>query len=423
MRFESGYILPLWIWSCLIFVVIWVSYTYKVYPVFGYAKIEFSPSNLRFFVALLGLGLVSVCNGFVTCITRRYPILLLHIFLVIPTFVYWAIASESTIFLINFIFSFLLMIWISGFNVGRLRSVKNGQYLSIFLIAIVVTIYLVGFQTRDYLKYLNFNFAEVYSFRSDILEYSFGGFYGYIKEWMTVIYMVAITFAFKHGRYFLLALVCGLMIMHFAITSAKMYLFFAMLLIFCLVTFELGSNRIFYKLLMLFFSALVCISAFEFMSETALLSGLVTYRTFLAPAVLNFQYFEFFQSNPHTYFAGTKLGLFVDNPYSAPIPEVIGLGFWGDGKENFSNTGIWGTGYQHIGYLGLYLYSAILGVILSIFSSLVYTDFQSRVWYLPAFSIMFLQFRQGDLPSILVTNGVLLFLAVIFFLPKPSPLR
>ena len=101
-----------------------------------------------------------------------------------------------------------------------------------------------------------------------------------------------------------------------------------------------------------------------------------------------------------------------------PIPELIGLGFWGDGRENFSNTGVWGTGYQHLGVAGLYLYSVILGLILAVFDSLVKADYKNRVWFVPVFSIIFLNFRQGDLPTMLLTNGVILILIVLFLMPK-----
>lgn len=422
-KFDLGYSLKMWFWSCIIFFAIWVSYTFFVYPVFGYSRMDFSPSFIRCFIAILGIGFICFCNGFVNDIPTRYPILLLHIFLVIPTFVYWAIAFQASLYLLYFISSYLLMIWISRFNLGRFRLVRHGNFLIAPIILIVLAFYFIGFQTRGFMNYLNFSLVDVYSVRESILSDSFGGFYGYIKEWINVIYMLGITYAFAKRRYILVGLICGLIVIHFAITSVKMFLFFAMMLIFCLITFELKSNQMFFKLLALFATSLIVVILFDYYTGLNFLSGLVTYRTFLAPAVLNFEYYNFFQTNPHTYLAGTKLGFFIDNPYKTPVPEIIGLGFWGLAQENFSNTGIWGTGYQHFGPIGLYVYSAFLGIILTVFKSIVNADFQSRIWYVPCFSIIFLNFRQGDLPTIFLTNGVLLFLILIYFLPKkPSQL-
>lgn len=419
-KFDSSYSIKMWLWSCTIFFLIWTSYTFYVYPVFGYSRMDFSPSFFRCFIAILGIGFICFSNGIINNIPTRYPLLLMHIFLVIPTFVYWAIANQSTLYLFYFISSYLLMILTAEINFGKFRSVRHGNYLVVLIILAILAVYIIGFQTRGFMNYLNFSLVDVYSFREDILTDSFSGLYGYIKEWINVIYMLGITFAYAKRRYILVASLCFLIIIHFAITSVKMFLFFAMILIFCLITFELKSNKMFYRILKLFAASLLFVIIFDYYTGLNFLSGLVTYRTFLAPAVLNFEYYNFFQNNPHTYLAGTKLGFFIENPYRNPIPEMIGLGFWGADQENFSNTGIWGTGYQHFGPIGIYIYSVFLGLILSVFKSIVNADFQSRIWYVPCFSIIFLNFRQGDLPTIFLTNGILLFLIIMYLLPNKS---
>ena len=92
-------------------------------------------------------------------------------------------------------------------------------------------------------------------------------------------------------------------------------------------------------------------------------------RVFFEPSLINFFYYEFFKLNEFVYWSNSNLtfGLF-DYPYSLDPAHQIGFYFYGTELQG-AITGWLGSGYMNAGYLGVYLYAFLLGLIFSFIDS------------------------------------------------------
>lgn len=92
--------------------------------------------------------------------------------------------------------------------------------------------------------------------------------------------------------------------------------------------------------------------------------SLFTRRVLMVPAILKFEYYEFFSQHKKVYFADGIIGkLFgIESPYpqnvSKVIAEYIGI------PESSCNTGYWGDAYANMGIIGVVLFSVILALII-----------------------------------------------------------
>jgi len=86
-------------------------------------------------------------------------------------------------------------------------------------------------------------------------------------------------------------------------------------------------------------------------------------RVLYVPAILKFQYYDFFSVNPKVFFADGIIGklLGVDSPYQRSVAYTIAYEFFG--VESMANTGYWGDAYANMGVLGVILFSIVLVLI------------------------------------------------------------
>jgi len=119
----------------------------------------------------------------------------------------------------------------------------------------------------------------------------------------------------------------------------------------------------------------------------------------------HYDYYEFINANGFTWFSNSVLSGWIEYPYSESIPNIIGFGRWGAGKENFANTGFLASGYMHMGLFGMLFFSCIVGVVFWLVDSMLQTSKLAAVGF-AMFSIPVWVSVNADLGTVMLTHGM-----------------
>ena len=237
---------------------------------------------------------------------------------------------------------------------------------------IVIGLVIVGWCiVNGSLAFLNFNFSRVYEFRGGAATVREGVFEYLFLNYVGVGLSVAVAFSVVKRRLGLILLLLFLNVLIFGITSNKLYLFVTPL---ALAIYWVSTFRNPMAATFVLFSVLagglttVCL----IFPSTEILGTLFLRRYLFVPAYANLIYFDFFSSNPYYYWATSRLSLgLVQSGYDVTPPALIaeaysGVAVDGNGLANNMNTGFIGAGYGHAGVVGVWLYSILIGGLISI---------------------------------------------------------
>ena len=136
-------------------------------------------------------------------------------------------------------------------------------------------------------------------------------------------------------------------------------------------------------------------------------------RTFFVPAQVAFYYYDFFSANPNTHLSQSSIGLLLgtQNPYkNENIPKMLGNKYIGTGVN--MNTGYIGDAFMNFGFVGVILFSIILGFILVLLDSItnhVKWTISISIVIIPIFTLV-----NGALFTALGTKGLLLSIIILF---------
>ena len=148
-----------------------------------------------------------------------------------------------------------------------------------------------------------------------------------------------------------------------------------------------------------------------------LLNSFIIRRTFFLPALINFNYLEFFSNNPKLNFSQSLLRGFTDSFYFDKFQLIIGdyMGFTG----MWANTGFVGTSYMNLGIIGVVIYCFIMYFLFYIIFS--YLKDRNNYIILTLFTLQVVTFlTSADLFTTLLTNGLFIIIISIFFKEKLS---
>src|SRR5699024_8108593 len=97
------------------------------------------------------------------------------------------------------------------------------------------------------------------------------------------------------------------------------------------------------------------------------------------------------------------LSSIFDNPYNIVPIELVSTNYFG--KDFNPNVGIWGDAYLNFGFLGVFLFSLILGIVLILFDSISdksITLLSMSIIVIPSMSLV-----NSALFTSLLTHGIL----------------
>jgi hypothetical protein len=256
--------------------------------------------------------------------------------------------------------------------------------------------------------------SDVYDLREKYKD-SGGGAVSYAIAWQSgVINPLVMAYGLVLRKPSLvIAGLAGQMII-FSITGQKS-IFFSLLLNIVLLILLSRKKRNF-GMSMLYgatiFSAL-CVFIDSFLDDMVFVSLFVR-RMILTPGLLTGYYYDFFTNNPKVYLGHSIFKSFVDYPYMLKPVYLIGKQYMGS-DSMAANANLWADSYANFGFIGIFVFTLILGTVLWLFDSITrHCEYRIKCLILgiPAFAL-----SNAALLTTLLTHGIFLALALAYILP------
>ena len=337
-------------------------------------------------------------------------------FIIVPSLVIFSGSSLPLNFILITISSFIIIaatVYLIRIPQIEITTISNRKLL-IFL-SLASFIYIGVLIMLSY-KYLNFSILKVYLFRREAAA-SIPGIFGYLSPvFGKIIVPFAIIIAVLNRRWGLMTLLAGCSVLIFALTSHKAPLFYPLVILF-LMWISKFKKFLYYWLFCIIAVILTSFADFYLLMDVGnesfgLLGSLFARRVFIVPSFLNYLYFDFFSGHEYYYWSGSKITFnLFSRPYDLNIPFRIGEFYFGN-PDTSANTGWIGSGIAQAGLIGCYVYSILIGLVISFLNScskkigvpLVITFSLIPIWPI---------ITSTDLLSAMLTHGLLLALFLI----------
>ena len=164
------------------------------------------------------------------------------------------------------------------------------------------------------------------------------------------------------------------------------------------------------------FLTIVFLLLYFYIFQELLLPSILIRRVFFVPANLNYVYFEYFSIHDHIYWSNSILKYAIDYAYDVSPVFVIGE-YLGD-STLAANTGVFGSGFMHLGIYGIILYMLLITFLIN----LIQQFNKLPIWLINAILLMPLLtiFISADLPTALLTHGMLIGLGLLYLYSTPA---
>jgi len=397
-------------------IVLEYSYIDFVHPYFAYMGLTLDFNIVKYvegwFIFLILFILLYQHKDHVLYIS----ILLAFMFLIVPTITLFAFKNEPSNFFYSMMIPYTVMLLLISTKRINIYYIRHGKKIAITVSTILVGIVLVHYITTVGFRHINLNFTHEYELRSsEIGLASNSGIFGYLNSWVTQvldIFLVSITFYRK--RYTLGFLFIAIQVLLFGFSGHKAVLF-SLILILGLYMFS-KTKHISMIIIYSMTGAIIFLLIYFHLFDELLLPSILIRRAFFVPANLNYVYFDYFSSHDYIYWSNSILKYFMEYPYDVSPVFVIGE-YLGD-PTLAANTGIFGSGYMHLGIFGIILYLLIITFIINMvqqFNELPFWLINS-ILLMPILTI----FVSSDLPTALLTHGMLICILILYLYSTPD---
>ncbi|MEN6327036.1 MAG: hypothetical protein ABFD18_12635 [Syntrophomonas sp.] len=389
-----------------------LSYIYVVSPIYDYSGFTISIKPLAVFESYLFVILIGLSIPPIISRASHFFIWMLAIGAIIPNLSFYAMHSGSRIYMNAILLSFLCVVLVSKLPIAKIGTLKEGRTIGIIILILMVFSVTFSLITKGGLSYFNLDLRKVYDYRSAVGEIIDTGLWAYINTWVfKVINPALIAWALWRKKYQLVVAFIALQILFFAISSHKAVLFYPVLII--VVYYVFKQKRVSEYLSWGLISVVIISSIFSLFLDYNWLSALFTRRVFFIPAQLNFVYYDLFSSIGHVYLSNSVLSNLIAYPFDYPPPQMVSMYLYGH-IDSWPNDGFLATGYMHFGYVGMLVFSIIVGMLLWTLDTLV----NKRIPLWLGISILIVPFyslfTSADLFTAMLTHGILLGLIIVF---------
>lgn len=331
-----------------------------------------------------------------------------HLSVITPLLVLYGLDDSrdslvATLFVVTFLIMKILVEKprISG---ARLKTLKEGKSMAIgvsvfFVIGLISWVFITNVK-------LNFNFLNVYEYRSENSSVLSGGILSYTNNWTYQVFNIFLFSFFLAKKKYIFAFFCFLaQVVFFASFAHKSILFFPFLVLMVWFFFRGDKNKSL-TIFPLAFSLVITLTVTSYyLTGEVISSSMFSRRLFFVPANLSFAYFEFFFNNQFVLWSNSVFEFFLEYPYSKRVPHVIGdyLGY----NDVGANTGFIASAFGHAGFLGIVAYGLIIICFLR------FLNFATKgyipLWF--AVALFIVPFRSmlisSDLLTVFLTHGFL----------------
>ena len=339
----------------------------------------------------------------------------------VPVHTYYALSNRDRVLFYCFTLFWFIVITLNRSKLRlSFRPLKEGRYivLTVMIVFSILSVLLVY-------AYMGFSFnidlSNVYNIRRNYMAANIP-LSGYVIGWTAKVVlplMMLMALFYKNGKraYLLLIIAISFQFFIFSSSGHKSYLFRIPAVI------GLGllvDKKNFLTKLSLAFSTLVILGMFLYLLfDDFWVISLFTRRTFLLPAKISFQYYEYFTKNDLVYLSHSIFKSFINYPYQMSPAHVIGKAYFPEsvpGLYAWANTGIVADGYMNFGYIGMFLWAILLATMLKFADAVTESKNIKIVW--PILLMTFYVMVDGAPLTTLLTHGLILALLLCYFTPK-----
>lgn len=408
-------VISLCIYSVLV-VFLYIKWIVPSYEYFGYTA---SFNLINAIVSFIYLGILSCFLVIQTDNIKALYVLMIILQVVIPMLCLYTFAEKFVIFDLYMFMSFSCVIVVSivgSVRISYITNLSNVSFNNLFLplLTIVILFTLARYIVLNGLSVFNLDITKVYDYRL-LLRESMTGILAYLDSWtVKVINPFCIVYSLYRKNKSLVVFYVTLQVLLFGFSSHKSVLFSALILV-CFFYITPFFQRRKWFIIWIFIVACFAPLLLYFKEISGMWSSIFR-RVFFVPATLNFYYYEYFSMNSFDWFRQSFLRHFVSSNYDLLLPRIIGLEYFGNMETN-ANTGFLGAGYAQGGFLVMIVYSVIIGMLINViaaFCKKLPPGLAVGITILPMSSL----FTSGDLPSSLVTGGLLIALFLLYIMSR-----
>jgi oligosaccharide repeat unit polymerase len=406
--------------TLLFFTMLNYSYLTVVNPLFEYGGMFVEQNLEKLVISYVVVAIFALMLNSCHRQSSLVGLIVLATYVYIPILSFWSLTDNSNGLMWVSTASFVVVALVSrigtpGVRVSPVNNPKKYLHLLFWSIAGVMILEL---GTGNLIANFSMGIDNVYERRSILSHEGLSTIGGYLISWFTKILVpIFFTYCVLSGKFIAAASLLSLQLVTFGLTGFKEQLFIPMFAL--AIAWSVGPKRS-TKVCFLWIITIILMIAifFSWFEETNLMSSGLLSRAFFSAPMNHFDYYQFFQNNPHTYWANSFLRGVIDYDYNARIPTIIGLNRWGSGTEAFANAGFIGSGYMHFGTIGVMIYSVLIGFLLKVFDILENDSDKPIIAALSGLATF--QLVNGDLPAAILTHGIFIAALVAYLVTSAT---
>lgn len=409
----------LWLLLFLYKCAIEIAYYFVVSPVYE-PVLFWNPDRTAFYISTCLMLILIVTMPSDTERASFYVCLLFDMLSVIPMLsLYWMINQKlyviAMVAAMDIIIHILLRIPIRKKLVFQIFEGRSASLVKvIFVVYILTIIYFVTRSNGINIRLLTLSDDAVYSVRETI---SYGPFImPYIFEWDQKVlfpFFFGIGLCEKKKTYIIGSLASQILL--FLCYGNKITILIICLMIALYISFKLKKrcgNVIVMGAagIMAVLPLLYTIPLFEKIGRA--INWLGAMRTIFLPAMIKFNYFDFFSTHEYLYFSEGQIGrlLGIKYPYNNTIGVVVSNYFYGEGNGN-NNAGVIADAYANMGFAGMLLIAVIFALSFRMMDLLTgYFPLEVKIMVISLFAVYM---NDNAFLTTLLTNGLFVMIVIV----------
>ena len=400
-------------WAVLFKIASESLYCYFLSPVYGYMGFPWTPDAIKYFESWIVYFILIVLAPKRLSKASDLFLVIMLFNIITPALSLYALANRTRSYLYILLLGYFLIFLFRQGRMVRLPTFKNGYFISKGIIISFVVGVSIWFFVSGGVRFFNLDLAKVYEYRHMAGEVLQAGPMGYLNTWAYFVFGPALLMlALWKRNLFGVIIILLIHLFWFSISARKIVLFAPWLVIF--IWFCLRKTRALSWIpFSLFF--IITFSAFLFFAFDLIRPASMFFRrVFFVPALLTFEYYDFFSSHQWVFWSNSKLTMgLINYPYDLGTAELIGRTM---GNDTHANNGFLATGFMHAGICGVALYGMIVGLLFRLIDSLAlkYIPLWAAlgIIIIPVYSLII----SSDLPTALLTKGLGVGCLILFLL-------
>lgn len=347
----------------------------------------------------------------------------LYVLMILPLFALYAVMDGPRPFIYAIAIGYVVTCSIVRLPIENYVQRASNRWVdpipqSNFLVYAIVTgttvaVYANIFYLNGLPPLMALDFSAVYEVR-DAFVYGSTPM-AYLLTWQAkVTNMFLIGVGWRRRRPSLIALGSVLQSVLYLYTGHKLFIFAPVLVLFVLYTRR--NDGFLPSFLRVYLAASLVLFGTFVLTRDILPPFILIGRTYYLTAHIQFSYHEFFAAHQFVHLANSKVGFFVENPYSRAIPRIIGDQYYIQGT--FANTGYTAAAFMHFGYVGIIAFSAVLGSLLKFVDWV--DDYRVEGVTTVAILIPIYSLTQAGLTTVLGTHGLAFGIVLLLLYRRPE---